>query len=113
MGELARQVGGFEKLETIRNELFASTPSVDELNGMIACFREKGVEVDSWELEAEVEAGRIAMSPLIEQLIRETEERRQAYKLVEEEMSEPLPIEESPDATRKGFFDRIVAFFRS
>lgn len=113
LDELAKQVGGVEKLETIRNELLASVPSIDELNDMITCFREKGVGVDSWELEAEVKAGRLAMTPLIEELIRETDECQQAYKRVEEDANKPLLIEERPDVTRQGFFGRIAAFFRS
>lgn len=93
--ELAEQVGGADKLQAIRDEVLASVPSADELNTMITNLREKGVEVDSWELEEEVKAGRIATSALIETLARETEERRQAYKREEDEVNKPLPREES------------------
>lgn len=93
--ELAEQVGGADKLQALRDEVLASVPSADELNTMITRLREKGVDVDSWELEEEVKAGRIATSPLIETLARETEERRQAYKREEEEVNSPLSREES------------------
>lgn len=95
LDELAEQVGGADKLQTLRDEVLASVPSVDELNTMIMNLHEKGVEVDSWELEEEVKAGRIATSPLIETLARKTEERRQAYKREEEEVNKPLPRKES------------------
>lgn len=78
--ELAKQLGGADKLQTLRAEVLASAPSADELNVMITNLREKGVDVDSWELEEEVRAGRIATSQLIETLARETEERRRAYR---------------------------------
>ncbi|MBI5787107.1 MAG: hypothetical protein HY446_00980 [Candidatus Niyogibacteria bacterium] len=95
LDELAEQVGGTDKLQALRDEVLASVPSADELNAMITKLREKGVDVDSWELEEEVKAGRIATSPLIETLARETEERRRAYKRKEEEVNSPLPREGS------------------
>lgn len=98
LNELAEQVGGVDKLQALRDEVLASVPSADELNTMITNFRESGVDMASWELEEEVRAGRIATSPLIETLARETEERRQAYKREEEEVNKPLSREESISA---------------
>ncbi len=95
LDELAEQVGGADKLQALRDEVLASVPSAEELNAMITNLREKGVDVDSWELEEEVKAGRIATSSLIETLARETEDRRQAYKREEEEVNRPLSREES------------------
>lgn len=95
LDELAEQVGGADKLQVLRDEVLASVPGADEINAMITSLREKGVDVDSWELEEEVKAGRIAMSPLIEMLVRETEERRQAYQREEEEIKRPLSCTES------------------
>jgi hypothetical protein len=96
--ELAEQLGGTDKLQTLRDEVLASVPTADELNAMITNLREKGVDVDSWELEEEVKAGRIAASPLIETLSRETEEQRQAYQREEDETKRSLPREESLSA---------------
>lgn len=95
LDELAEQLGSADKLQVLRDEVLASVPSTDELNTMIVNLREKGVDVDSWELEEEVKAGRITTSPLIETLARETEERRQAYKCEEKEVNNPLSREES------------------
>lgn len=95
LNELAEQVGSADKLQTLRDEVLASVPTADELNAMITILREKNIEVDSWELEEEVKAGRIAMSPLIEVIARETEERKQAYERKEEEINKPLPTEGS------------------
>lgn len=95
LDELAEQVGGTDRFRALREEVLASMPSADELNTMIMNLREKGVNVDSWELEEEVRAGRIAMSPLIETLAHETEARRQAQIREEEEVRKPLPREES------------------
>lgn len=95
LDELAEQVGGADKLQALRDEVLASVPSADELNTMITSLREKGVDVNSWELEEEVKAGRIAMSPLIEMLVRETEERRQEHQREEEEIKRPLSRTES------------------
>lgn len=95
LDELAEQVGGADKLQALRDEVLASVPSADELNAMITSLREKSVDVNSWELEEEVKAGRIAMSPLIEMLVRETEERRQEHQREEEEIKRPLSRTES------------------
>lgn len=95
LDELAEQVGGADKLQSLRDEILASMPSADELNAMITNLREGGVDVDSWELQEEVKAGRIATSPLIETLARETEERRQTYEREEEEVNKPLSRGES------------------
>lgn len=77
------------------NQVLVAVPNTDELNTMIINLRDKGVSVDSWELEEEIRAGRIVMNPLIETLIREDEECRQAYQREEEEINKPLPPEES------------------
>lgn len=98
LNKLSEAFGGDEKLQAILDEVFASVPSDEEINTMITILREKGVEVDSWELIEEVNAGRIAMSPLIEALARETEEKQQAYKREEEEINKPLPRDESLSA---------------
>lgn len=103
LDELAVKVGGADKLQTLRDEVLASVPNTDELNAMITALREKGVDVGSWELEEEVRAGRLEMSPLIEELVRETEESRSAYQRKEDEVNKPLPREESLGA----FFDDL------
>lgn len=95
LDELAKQVGGADKLQALRDEVLASVPSADELNTMITNLRKKDVDVNSSELEEEVKVRRIAMSPLIETLARETEERRQAYKREEDEVNKLLLREES------------------
>lgn len=95
LDELAEQFGGMEKLQAVREDVLTSVPSADELNTMITNLREKGVEVDGWELEEEVKAGRIATSSLIETITSETEQRRQAYQREEEEVKKPLPRDES------------------
>lgn len=93
--ELALQLGDDDKLQAFLDEVLVSVPSTDEINTMITNFRERGVDVDSWELDEEVKAGRISTSPLIEMLARETEERRRAYQREEEEVKKPLAHEES------------------
>lgn len=98
LDELAEQLGGADALQAVRDEVLESVPDADELELMITTLRERGVGVDSWELKQEVEAGRIAMSDLIEVLVRETEERREAHRLEEEEVNRPLPREESLSA---------------
>jgi hypothetical protein len=95
LDKLADQLGGADKLQALRDEVLVAAPNADELNAMITNLREKKVEVSSLELEAEVKAGRIATSPLIETIARETEERRRAYQRKEEEVNKPLPHEES------------------
>ncbi|OHA88073.1 MAG: hypothetical protein A2653_02615 [Candidatus Zambryskibacteria bacterium RIFCSPHIGHO2_01_FULL_43_25] len=105
--ELAEQVGGSAKLQALRDEVLASVPSADELNAMITNLREKGVDVDSCELEEEVKAGRIATSPLIETLACETKERIQAYKREEEKVNKPpKPL------AQQGFLGRVASLFR-
>ena len=69
--ELADQFGGMEKLKEFRAKVLASVPSAEEIDTMINTLREKGVGIDSWDLTAEVEAGRIETSPAIEQLVQE------------------------------------------
>jgi len=95
LDDLAERLGGTEKLQMLRGEILSSMPNTDELNSMITNLREEGVDVDSWELEEEIKAGRISTSPLIETLVREDEERRQAYRREDEEVKKPLPREES------------------
>jgi len=98
LDELAIQLGGIEKLQAVLDEIFASAPSSQELEMMITNFREKGVEVDSWEFDEEIKAGLIETSPLIETLVREAEERRQALQREDDEVKKPLPREESLSA---------------
>ena len=93
--DLAGKLGGMEKLQAIRNEALASAPTAEELGAMITTLREKGVDVDSRELEEEAQAGHITMTPLIETLVREAKERRQEYERQEAEIKKPLPREES------------------
>lgn len=95
LDELAKQLGGADKLQVLLDEVLISTPSPDELNAMITNLREKGVDVDCRELREEVRAGRIAMSPLIEMLIHEDEERMRALVREGEEANKPLSREES------------------
>lgn len=102
LDELADQAGEIDKFQALREETLASVPNADELQAMITILREKGVGVDSWELKAEVEAGRITMMPLIETLVREDEDRRLAYRRQEDEVKKSVPPEES-----------LGAFFRA
>ncbi len=93
LDNLAERLGGTEKLQMLRGEILSSVPSFDELTSMIGNFYVRGVDVDSWELQEEVKAGRISTSSLIETLVREDEERRQAH-------------------LRKSFFRKVVSIFR-
>ncbi len=93
--ELADQFGGMEKLKEFRAKVLASVPSAEEIDTMINTLREKGVGIDSWDLTAEVEAGRIETSPAIEQLVQEEGERRAEYAKQEEQIKKPVPPEES------------------
>lgn len=95
LDDLAGQFGGLDELEKARETVLASVPSADEVESMIAALREKNVGVDSWDLTAEIKAGLITTSPLIETLIREEEERRVAYAKKEEEVKKPVLPEES------------------
>lgn len=76
--KLAEQVGGADKLQTLRTEILGSAPSADELDAMITNLRLKHVDVSDQELREEVRSGRISTSILIEAIVRETEERRHA-----------------------------------
>ena len=92
---LAEQLGGIVKLETISEKVLASAPRPVELDAMIRNLRKQGVDVDSRELEEEIEAGRVAMSPRIKRLISASTKRRDEYLRQEEEVKRPLPREES------------------
>lgn len=92
---LAKEFGSPIKFQAFRDEVLASVPGVDELDSMIIGLREKGVDIDVWELEREVKAGRILTSPAIEVLIKEDEARKIAQKLRDEEIKRPVPSDQS------------------
>ncbi len=93
--DLAPQFGGIKKLNAVREHVLDLVPTAEELSAMITALREKNVNVDHWDLDAEVKAGRISSFPLIDTIGREEEEQRQAYQRKEEEIKKPLPREES------------------
>ncbi|MCA9362179.1 hypothetical protein KC906_02290 [Candidatus Kaiserbacteria bacterium] len=95
LDELADQFGGMDGLEEARAKVLASVPSAEEIDSMISNLREKEVGVDSWDLTAEIEAGRIETSPAIELIIKKEDEERVAYARKEEQIKKPVPPEES------------------
>ncbi|MFZ3044096.1 MAG: hypothetical protein WA058_03270 [Minisyncoccia bacterium] len=105
---LVEQVGSIEELSAIRDAALGSVPSPDELNDMIVNFREKGVYVGSREFEEEIKAGRIAMTPLIEVLIRERKELMEKYK----EEDELRRMSQSRSSLRQSLLGRFMALFQ-
>ena len=92
--ELAAQIGT-EQLEKRIREIRASVPSSEELEKMLEAFREKGVDVSHWDLKAELDAGRIKTSPLIETILTEAELAQQEYARKEAEIIAPIDPEKS------------------
>jgi len=72
-----------EELGHHRAIVLEEVPPIEDLITMLRVFNEAGVSVDRWDIEAEIEAGRIAASPLIDEVfasqdLRKSErERRQ------------------------------------
>lgn len=92
--ELAGSVGE-EKFTTLRASILEQAPSPEELRSILSLLRQSQVEINSWELQQEVEAGRIAPDPLIDDLIKEDERKRAEYLRKEAELKLPLPRENS------------------
>jgi len=95
LNDLAIQFGGLEELEKAREAVLASVPSAEEIESILTILREKNVDINCWELAAEIETGLIASSPLIETLIREQEEKQAMYTQQEERIRKPMQPEES------------------
>lgn len=92
--ELATKVGE-DKFRVLRADILDQVPSPEELQDMLTYLKDNNVEVESWELRREVEAGRLATSPLIDELVEEDERRRQEYQRREEALKQPVPSEQS------------------
>lgn len=91
---LAAKVGE-DKFRTLRTRILDEVPTSDEVTRMLTDLRDNEVEVSSWELKREVEEGRLAPNPLIDELVAEDERRHQEYLRREEESKRPLPAEQS------------------
>jgi hypothetical protein len=98
LDELAVQFSSREEFDAIRAGALDAAPSSEEVESMIRNLREKGVDIDSWELEKEVEAGHIPSSATIDDLVAETQRKREAYQREEEEVNKPFSKEESLSA---------------
>src|SRR3989344_6321727 len=92
--ELAAKVGE-DKFRSLRTRILDEVPSPDELTRMLTVLKDNNVAVSSWELKIEVDEGRLAPNPLIDELVAEDERRRQEYQRREEELEKPLPAEQS------------------
>lgn len=98
LDELAVQFSSREEFDSIRAEILGTAPSSEEVESMIRNLREKGVDIASWELEKEIENGYIDSSVTIDNLVAETQRKREDYQRKEEEINKPLPREESLSA---------------
>lgn len=86
---------GKDKFETQRAGILEQAPPADELERMLNTLRDNQVNVSTWELQQEVEAGRIGSSPLIDELVADDGRKRQEYEMHEEELKIPIEKERS------------------
>lgn len=94
VNELAAK-NGEDKFIALRTRILDEVPTPDELTRMLTDLKDNEVEVNSWELKREVDEGRLAPNPLIDELVAEDERQRQEYQRREEELKQPLPAEQS------------------
>ncbi|MGW8185548.1 MAG: hypothetical protein ACWGHO_05580 [Candidatus Moraniibacteriota bacterium] len=95
LDELATQFSSRKEFDAIRATIISSAPSPEEVESMILNFGEKDVDIESSELQKEVKAGLISTSTTINELIAETQRKREEYQRKEEVINKPLAPEES------------------
>lgn len=110
---LAEGVGGVKELEKVLVFFLSSAPSIPEFNMMATCFREKNILVDGRELEAEVKAGRMQMTPDIEKIINETQERHRAHEPVGRRTHPTFSPETENIPPKRGILRTLIALIQS
>lgn len=110
---VAEVVGGVKELEKVLDTFLSSTPPIAEFNMMATCFREKNIIVDGRELEAEVKAGRMKMTPDIEEIINETRERHRAHEPVGRKTHPTFSPESVHVLPKRGILRTIIALIQS
>lgn len=68
VGKLASKIGK-EKFQTLRTKIHNQAPPADELQKMLTTLKDNQVDIDGLELQQEIEAGRVASTPLITQVL--------------------------------------------
>lgn len=92
---LAKQCGGLEKVNQIRDQVLNSVPGPKVLDRMITRLNEKGVDIDRWDLEEEIDKGTIAKSPTIQGLFQKIEQEKTESEEREKLIKKPLLVNES------------------
>lgn len=92
--KLAAKVGE-DKFNLFRAKILNEVPAPDELAIMLRGIIDNRVEIATWELKKEIEEGRLAPHPLIDEVIAEEKRRAKDRKRAEEESKKPLPPDQS------------------
>lgn len=101
--ELAATWDSVEEFNTRRNAILEMLPSNEVLEQVITAFDEANIDYGVWELKEEIESGRLALTPFLEETFRRDELKREQYEALRKE--EDLPV--VPENSLLSFFQSI------
>lgn len=95
LDELARQFDSPEVFEATRSVVLASVPTAEELDRMLATVRDNSIDVSVHELTKLIEQGKLPHNPIVDELVREDEERQREHREHQTFVEAPMPSTES------------------